>query len=88
MLIDISELYILLLAIVALILIQGHNDVRKQKNEIYCCEWVWMEFGMLLRLVGLMNLIVLYLNQSVFSGKSPISNFLKKVRKKNPTKNL
>ena len=57
--IDSILLYVWVQVLLTLTFIQGHRSARKQKN--FCTNYlkkfsVWMEFGILLRLVGVMDL--------------------------------
>ena len=44
--------------------IQGHRDSNRQKTFVkiffQSCEWLGIEFGMLFRLAGVINLILIF----------------------------
>ena len=73
---DTAELYILILVYATWPWFKSHG-CRKGKTSVpivsQSCQWILMEFGMLLRLVGLINLILISSRQSIFKGGIQLS---------------
>ena len=75
MMINSFELYILILIWLTMIMIQHHVSVRKQNFNLQSSyegfQSFWMEFGVLLRHVDLMNLILIVSCLSSSQEKEP-----------------
>ena len=72
--IDSIVLYILTLILLTLTLILGHKSARKQKlvhQLSHSFQSIWMEFGVLLRLVGVLNLIPILSRPFDIGGREP-----------------
>ena len=84
--IDIIELFILRLVLLTLTFIEGHWSARKQKLQhlfSHIFQLMWMEFGILLKVAGLMNLIlILSYPFYVRERESYLCYFVKKKKKK------
>ena len=99
MMINTILLYILSVVYVTLTLIEGHRDARskkkkkKKKSALHIsqiCVWVWIELGMLLRLLNLMNLVLILSSLINIQGiKSNIADLVPpppQKKKTNPNK--
>ena len=80
--IDTTEIYILIPVCVTSTLIQGHGDARKENKAVpiisQSYEWIWLEFGMLLRLVCLINPMLIWSHLiNIQRRESKLGDFVK-----------
>ena len=84
MVLDITRFYILILVLMTLTLILGRRVARKQKNSVpnileSSQSQDLLEFGLLLRFVGLMKVIIIVSYLIGIQGKEPfLGDFVKK----------